>query len=396
MVIRLHPDELAPVGVGDVPRGGVNGSRKSDGEAQGGEVVIPYPAKSTHFTSTRGSWGSSRLKRRERGRTRKDGEVQEGGSGGSSVRDQRGREEDDQAAGVSYANALTGKVTRVGGGDDQASTSGVTTRGSVSTEQLRACIEDFCDNLNGRRASRNNARRRATSKAKGGAKCVGARPPMEETLFMNDSCDDSDNSPGKEQPPLKTYRDVLGESQSLMRKRGRRVTSGEYKDRAIEIKRYNKALERQLELKAQLDFFDPNFEPPELNARWPKFEAEVAEQACMLPTADMQAQIIDACKEVEKVAGQTEKHSIFVATYKQESAEYKPLSTETTMVLTLQQSVLLAQDTLSRPVKLGLQSNKRIMTSLVGACFSKEDLNEKSLNFNMLAPPEREAWLLSK
>ncbi|KAK9303359.1 hypothetical protein QLX08_004947 [Tetragonisca angustula] len=59
-----------------------------------------------------------------------------------------------------------------------------------------------------------------------------------------------------------------------------------------------------------------------------------------------------------------EKHSVFIATYKQENAEFIHKNTENTMILSLEQSALIAHETLSRLIKLGLNENKILVTPL--------------------------------
>nr|QPL15373.1 nucleoprotein [Hymenopteran phasma-related virus OKIAV233] len=72
-------------------------------------------------------------------------------------------------------------------------------------------------------------------------------------------------------------------------------------------------------------------------------------------------------------------HTVFIATYKQENAEFKTENTPTSMILSLKQSALIAHETLARLVKIGLEQNKVLLTPLAGACFSKEDLDTLAL-----------------
>lgn len=68
------------------------------------------------------------------------------------------------------------------------------------------------------------------------------------------------------------------------------------------------------------------------------------------------------------------KHFVFIATYKQENAEFKPESNLNTMVLSLKQAALLVHETLARLVVFGMSQSKILLTPLAGACFCKEDL----------------------
>jgi len=76
-----------------------------------------------------------------------------------------------------------------------------------------------------------------------------------------------------------------------------------------------------------------------------------------------------------KVNNIEEKHSVFVATYKQENAQFVQDHQAKSMILTLKQSGLIAMETFSRLVKIGYTKNMKLMTPLAGACFSKDDLN---------------------
>lgn len=67
-------------------------------------------------------------------------------------------------------------------------------------------------------------------------------------------------------------------------------------------------------------------------------------------------------------------HYVFIATYKQENAEFKPENTPNTMILSLKQEALLVHETLVRLVQYGFRKDKILMTPLAGACFCKEDL----------------------
>lgn len=69
-------------------------------------------------------------------------------------------------------------------------------------------------------------------------------------------------------------------------------------------------------------------------------------------------------------------HYVFIATYKQENAEFKPSNTINNMVLSLKQAALLVHETLARLVEFGFGINKILLTPLAGACFCKEDLGE--------------------
>nr|QPL15330.1 hypothetical protein [Hymenopteran phasma-related virus OKIAV232] len=68
-------------------------------------------------------------------------------------------------------------------------------------------------------------------------------------------------------------------------------------------------------------------------------------------------------------------HYVFIATYKQENAEFKPENTQNTMILSLKQAALLVHETLARLVVYGYRKNKILLTPLAGACFCKEDLD---------------------
>jgi hypothetical protein len=69
-----------------------------------------------------------------------------------------------------------------------------------------------------------------------------------------------------------------------------------------------------------------------------------------------------------------EKHTVFVATYKQENAQFNPDDKPKSMILTLKQAGLIALETFSRLIKLAYADGMKLMTPLAGACFSKEDL----------------------
>lgn len=69
-----------------------------------------------------------------------------------------------------------------------------------------------------------------------------------------------------------------------------------------------------------------------------------------------------------------EKHTVFVATYKQENAQYVPENKEKSMILTLKQAGLIALNTFSRLVAIGYTKGMKLMTPLAGACFAKDDL----------------------
>lgn len=73
-----------------------------------------------------------------------------------------------------------------------------------------------------------------------------------------------------------------------------------------------------------------------------------------------------------------EKHTVFIATYKQENAQYKPDNQPKSMILTLKQSGLIAMETFSRLIKLAFTQNMKLLTPLAGACFSKDDLPKLS------------------
>lgn len=86
----------------------------------------------------------------------------------------------------------------------------------------------------------------------------------------------------------------------------------------------------------------------------------------------------------KKVQNADEKHKVFVATYKQENAQYTPENREKSMILTLKQSGLIALETFSRLVKLGYNKNMKLMTPLAGACFAKDDLTEMAKDLKMI------------
>ncbi|XP_076246518.1 uncharacterized protein LOC143186694 [Calliopsis andreniformis] len=74
----------------------------------------------------------------------------------------------------------------------------------------------------------------------------------------------------------------------------------------------------------------------------------------------------------------SEDHFVFIATYKQENAEFKPENTRNTMILSLKQAALLVHETLARLVRIECMLDKVLLTPLAGACFCKEDLNQLS------------------
>nr|QPL15356.1 nucleoprotein [Hymenopteran phasma-related virus OKIAV234] len=74
---------------------------------------------------------------------------------------------------------------------------------------------------------------------------------------------------------------------------------------------------------------------------------------------------------------------VFIATYKQENAEFRPESTKNTMILSLKQAALIVHDTLARLVELGCMNDKTLLTPLAGACFCKEDLKELCAELKM-------------
>ena len=76
-------------------------------------------------------------------------------------------------------------------------------------------------------------------------------------------------------------------------------------------------------------------------------------------------------------------HFVFIATYKQENAEFKPENTHNTMILSLKQAALLVHETLARLVSFGLLLEKTLLTPLAGACFCKEDLGSLSEELDM-------------
>lgn len=75
-----------------------------------------------------------------------------------------------------------------------------------------------------------------------------------------------------------------------------------------------------------------------------------------------------------KTATTETKHVVFVATYKQDNAEYRPESKDKSMILTLKQSGLIALETFGRLIKLGYNTGMILMTPLAGACFAKDDI----------------------
>lgn len=87
-----------------------------------------------------------------------------------------------------------------------------------------------------------------------------------------------------------------------------------------------------------------------------------------------------------KVGTIDEKHTVFVATYKQENAQFISDDKPKSMILTLKQSGLIALETFSRLVKLGYQKQMKLMTPLAGACFSKDDLTNMAQELKMLEP----------
>lgn len=76
-------------------------------------------------------------------------------------------------------------------------------------------------------------------------------------------------------------------------------------------------------------------------------------------------------------------HYVFIATYKQENAEFRPENTPNTMILSLKQAALIVHETLARLVQYGYMRGKVLMTPLAGACFCKEDLEQLATELQM-------------
>lgn len=90
--------------------------------------------------------------------------------------------------------------------------------------------------------------------------------------------------------------------------------------------------------------------------------------------------------DVQNVVGATTtstKHTVFVATYKQDNAVYEPDNKEKSMILTLKQAGLIALETFSRLIKIAYSQNMKLMTPLAGACFSKDDTHKFAEEMNM-------------
>ncbi|XP_076545675.1 uncharacterized protein LOC143305529 [Osmia lignaria lignaria] len=67
------------------------------------------------------------------------------------------------------------------------------------------------------------------------------------------------------------------------------------------------------------------------------------------------------------------KHIVFIATYKQENAQFEPKNEDKSMIIILKQAGLLTQETFSQLIKLACQNGYKLMTPLAGACFNKDD-----------------------
>ncbi|KZC08163.1 hypothetical protein WN55_10034 [Dufourea novaeangliae] len=85
----------------------------------------------------------------------------------------------------------------------------------------------------------------------------------------------------------------------------------------------------------------------------------------------------------KKVDNKEVSHFVFIATYKQENAEFKPDNTQNTMILSLKQAALLGHDTFARLVEIGLNSHKILLTPLAGACFCKEDVGKLAVDLRL-------------
>ncbi|KOC62613.1 hypothetical protein WH47_04274 [Habropoda laboriosa] len=163
------------------------------------------------------------------------GVEEEGGSGGrvaSSV-DQHDRRDGGRAASVSYGAAASKISVPVGGGICQASTSG--TSASGRSPGIRDWTDEKMEAIN-KRTSR-NAARRGGHIAKGGAVAKQSTPPEAELHIS--SRDEEGSEKSLHGPPAKAYRSMSGDARNLSgssdRKRGRPCTTGEYKDRNVEI-----------------------------------------------------------------------------------------------------------------------------------------------------------------
>ncbi|XP_017795514.1 PREDICTED: eukaryotic translation initiation factor 3 subunit A-like [Habropoda laboriosa] len=149
-----------------------------------------------------------------------------------------------------------------------------------------------------REAARNTARRGSRS-ASISSRSSDTSCNTRRSIFSDSSEDDDFVAPTGESAGGKRRKEHHSPGGKI--KRGRPITSGEFKDRAKEIERYNLAKERQLELRQQLDLFNPSAPAPALPAKWLLIQEEKIEEAKNLPTADLQAQLTSACDGIVKV-----------------------------------------------------------------------------------------------
>jgi hypothetical protein len=68
------------------------------------------------------------------------------------------------------------------------------------------------------------------------------------------------------------------------------------------------------------------------------------------------------------------KQSVFIATYKQENAQFTQKHEERYMILSFEQAGLLAQETFARLIQIAYAHGHKLVTPLSGACFSKENI----------------------